>query len=617
MGRLHALDLSLKLSAEYEAHRLKAALDMLEPQRLPHQRVPDLPRGRTFRSAAAVSPAGSVTQSRPMSAGHLAQDRSQRLIEVGRGLLSELDLDTVLDRVLETARELTGARYAALGILDERRRELAQFLTRGIDARTHREIGDLPRGRGILGLLIDDPRPIRISDVGEHRRSYGFPPAHPPMRSFLGVPIVIRGEAWGNLYLTEKDAGEFDQDDEDATVVLADWAAIAIENARLYRAVDSRREELERAVRGFEATATIARAVGGETDLDRILELIVKRGRALMEARDVLILLWEGDALVVAAGAGDVAAEAPSGVRIPGARWDALLGDRRARRVSDIEAQLRISPADLGVVGAESALIVPLVYRGTALGVLAVFDRLTGDGQFTTDDEEVLKAFAASGATAVATAKSVEADRLRRSLEAAEAERRRWARELHDETLQGLGGLNVLLSSAARLEDPAAMRDAMRGAGEHVAQEIENLRAIIAELRPAALDQLGLGPALTSLAQRTASTHGLDVRTDLALGDADARLPPELETTVYRLVQEALSNVMKHAAATRVDISVREQGGAVHVRVADDGRGFDPSTPSAGFGLVGMRERAELSGGELQIEAGEPGTVVRARLPVR
>ena len=188
------------------------------------------------------------------------ETRLIRLIEVGRSLLSELDLDVVLDRVLETARDLTGARYAALGILDEHRRELAQFLTRGVDEATHRAIGDLPRGRGILGLLIDDPRPLRIADVGEHPRSYGFPPGHPPMRTFLGVPVMIRGEAWGNLYLTEKAGGEFTAEDEDAVVVLADWAAIAIENARLYRSVDARRAELERAVRGFEATATIARA---------------------------------------------------------------------------------------------------------------------------------------------------------------------------------------------------------------------------------------------------------------------------------------------------------------------------------------------------------------------
>jgi signal transduction protein with GAF and PtsI domain len=241
--------------------------------------------------------------------------RLSRLIEVGRSLLSELDLDVVLDRVLETARELTGARFAALGILDERRRELAQFLTRGVDEETHRAIGDLPRGRGILGLLIEEPVPLRLRDLGEHPRSYGFPPGHPPMRGFLGVPILIRGEAWGNLYLTEKAGGDFDQDDEDAVVVLADWAAIAIENARLYRVVDARRAELERAVRGFEATATIARAVGGETDLERVLELIVKRGRALVEARDVLILLVEGDGLRVAAGAGSLSV--PEGLSLP------------------------------------------------------------------------------------------------------------------------------------------------------------------------------------------------------------------------------------------------------------------------------------------------------------
>src|SRR3954465_5402516 len=261
--------------------------------------------------------------------------RLVRLIEVGRSLLSELDLDIVLDRVLATARDLTGAQYAALGILDERRRELAQFLTRGVDQETHRAIGDLPRGRGILGLLFGDPRPLRLSDLGDHPRSYGFPPGHPPMRGFLGVPIMIRGEAWGNLYLTEKAGGDFDRDDEDAVVVLADWAAIAIENARLYRAVAARRAELERAVRGFEATATIARAVGGETDLDRVLELIVKRGRALVEARDVLLLLPEGARLRLAAGAGRV--HVPPGLSLPlgDSPLGELLAGRRALRMAN------------------------------------------------------------------------------------------------------------------------------------------------------------------------------------------------------------------------------------------------------------------------------------------
>jgi signal transduction histidine kinase len=546
----------------------------------------------------------------------LDRARLERLIEVGRGLLSELDLDAVLDSVLETARALTGAQYAALGILDERRRELQQFLTRGIDEETHREIGDLPRGRGILGVLIDEPRPLRIPDVAMHPRSYGFPPGHPQMSTFLGVPIVIRGEAWGNLYLTEKEGGgEFDQDDEETVIVLSDWAAIAIENARLYQAVDSRRAELERAVRGFEATATIARAVGGETNLQRVLELIVKRGRALVEARDVLILLREGDELVVAAGAGQVSLDSRPRIPAEGSAPAEALRARQARRIADVETQFGVPAAAVGVPDATTALLVPLVYRGTALGVLVAFDRLAGDVRFRADDEEVLKAFAASAATAVATAKTVEADRLRRSIEAAEAERRRWARELHDETLQGLGGLRVLLSGALRRDD-AAMRAAVAAAVEHVTGEIDNLRAIIAELRPAALDQLGLVPALTSLAQRTESVQGLEVATDLMLRDEGARLPPEVETTVYRLVQESLTNVTKHARARRVQVQLREAGGALHVRVADDGTGFDPDAPSSGFGVLGMRERVELAGGELHIERGNPGTVVRARLPV-
>src|SRR6185503_5914140 len=242
--------------------------------------------------------------------------------------------------------------------------------------------------------------------------SYGFPPGHPPMRTFLGVPILIRGEAWGNLYLTEKAGGDFDQDDEDAVVVLADWAAIAIENARLYRTVDARRAELERAVRGFEATATIARAVGGETNLDRVLELIVKRGRALIEARDVIILLTEGDHLAVAAGAGSVAV--PQGVRVPlrGSPIAALLERPRAQRLAAPERDLGVSPASLGVRDAGAAVVVPLMYRGAALGAMLAFDRLTGEGRFTREDEQLLEAFAASAATAVATAKTVEADRL-------------------------------------------------------------------------------------------------------------------------------------------------------------------------------------------------------------
>jgi transcriptional regulator with GAF, ATPase, and Fis domain len=276
----------------------------------------------------------------------LDEQRLLRVLDVGRALVAELDIERLLRRVLEVARELTGARYAALGVLDERRERLERFLTVGIDEHTHRVIGDLPRGHGILGVLISDPRPLRLRDVGEHAQSYGFPIGHPPMHSFLGVPILIRGEAFGNLYLTEKEGGDFDAADEQALVILADWAAIAIENARLYRDVRTRRDELERAVSTLETTTAIARAVGGETDLQRVLELIAKRGRALVEARTMVIELADGPDLVIQAVAGE-AGTGLIGTRIPieGSLGGLVLETCRAERLADAPSRLRFQLA--------------------------------------------------------------------------------------------------------------------------------------------------------------------------------------------------------------------------------------------------------------------------------
>jgi signal transduction histidine kinase len=307
------------------------------------------------------------------------------------------------------------------------------------------------------------------------------------------------------------------------------------------------------------------------------------------------------------------------GARLPlsGSTAGEVLAQGRPRRIADAAHELRIPPERLGVGHASAALLVPLLYRGQGLGVLAAFDRLEGNAAFTRDDEQLLEAFAAQAATAVATAKSVEADRRRRSLAAAEAERHRWARELHDETLQALGGLRVLLSSAARLDDPDAMRTAMREAAEQLKGDIESLRSLIAELRPPALDQLGLAPALTSLAHRTGAANGLEVRTDVELPQ-DTRLATEVETTVYRVVQESLTNVVKHARAASVDIAVRCDDGQIEISVTDDGIGFDSDgTVATGFGVIGMRERVELAGGELSVARGpRHGTVVSARLPL-
>src|SRR4051794_6688734 len=224
----------------------------------------------------------------------------RRLLDAGRSLVCELDVETVLDRVLATATEVTGARYAALGILNEQRDALERFITRGLDAPLP---GAPPHGRGLLGTLINDPRPLRVDVVADDPRSAGFPPGHPRMDTFLGVPILIRGEAWGNLYLCEKDE-PFEEADEAAVIVLAEWAAIAIENAQLY-------ERSERRVRRLQATTEIARALGGETDLARILELIAEHGRSLVGARGLMIALRDPEGLVVTACAGEV----PAGTR--------------------------------------------------------------------------------------------------------------------------------------------------------------------------------------------------------------------------------------------------------------------------------------------------------------
>src|SRR3954453_6828468 len=256
--------------------------------------------------------------------------RLRRLLDVGRSLISELEPEVVLQRLLDVARELTGARYAAIGVLDERREALERFLTVGIDEETHRQIGDLPHGRGVLGVLISDPQPLRLADVSAHPRSYGFPLAHPPMTTFLGVPIVIEGEAWGNLYLTEKEGGELTEDDEGAGVVLAGWGAIAIANARLYRTVTERRDELERAIRGLETTTEISRAPAGGADIDRVLELVAKRSRALLDARAAEIALVDGDEFGVAAVAGGGVSGA-RGTRMPIARSLAAAAWRTGR----------------------------------------------------------------------------------------------------------------------------------------------------------------------------------------------------------------------------------------------------------------------------------------------
>jgi two-component system, NarL family, sensor histidine kinase DevS len=561
-------------------------------------------------------------------------DRAVRgVLDLARDVLAELDLDVVLERVLDSARELTSARYAALGVLDESRSELSRFITRGIDEATHAAIGALPRGRGVLGALIEDPVPLRLDDVGRHPRSYGFPPGHPRMRTFLGAPIVVRGLPYGNLYLTEKAGGtHFSAEDEEALTVLAELAGVAIDHARRYAGASERRDELERTVATLDATTQIALAVGGETDLDVVLELVAKRGRALVGARVLLIELRHQQELVIAAGAGELLAEL-IGRRIP--LHDSLAGQalraRRTLRLDDELNRARFEEHGIGRLGvsAQGGLVVPLLFRGRGHGALLALDRLEDGPSFSAEDERLLEAFAASAATAVATAQTVASERQRQRLAAAEGERQRWARELHDDTLQSLSALRIGLSTAARSEQPEALRAAYHQAIAQLEEGITNLRALITDLRPAALDELGTQAAVEALAER-ATRHGIEVDVSIDLtherllvegGDGEealARHTPELETAIYRIVQEALTNAIKHGGARRAVVEIHEDGDTVYVEVRDDGAGFDPTADTGGFGVLGMRERVELLDGELQISSSPgAGAIVSASFPIQ
>ncbi|HEU5104640.1 MAG TPA: GAF domain-containing protein, partial [Solirubrobacterales bacterium] len=510
------------------------------------------------------------------------RDRSQRLIDVGTTLLSELDLESVLRSVVEAARELTGAEYAALGVLDRDRKELERFIYLGIDDETRRAIGNLPRGRGLLGELIREPSPLRLRDVNQHPHAYGFPPGHPPMHSFLGVPITIRGEAYGNLYMTEKrGAEEFDEADERSARTLATWAGIAIENARLYTSLSEREAEVEQALRQAETSVDIARAVGGEIDVARVLDLIVKRARALVEAKTLLVLLRRGDRLVLAAQAGEVGPEVEQ-LTIPteDAVFQAAMQERVAQHLKrgspPSEARLRER------VGAEAALVVPLLFRGRAVGALVALDREAGGDEFDEEDLRLLESFAASAATAVATAQTVESERLQQRMEVGENERQRWARELHDETLQGLAAIRISLATALQSKAPDRPEKIAAAAVETVNRlegQINELSRLINDLRPASLERLGLAGALLALAEEAEARGGLEVTAEIEL---EGELSGEEERVIYRLVQEALNNVVKHAAATHATLEAKLADGVVRIVVGDDGTGFDAAPENEG-----------------------------------
>ena len=528
-------------------------------------------------------------------------------------------MNAVLRRLLEVAREVTGARYAAVGVLDDRLEEVERFVTAGVDAETSACDRRAAHGRGILGLLIEDPRRLRLEHIGEHPQSYGFPAGHPEMETFLGVPVVIREVAWGNLYLTEK---------EERRAVHRRRRGVRRGSSPTGRRSRStthgstapsrqRRDHLERAVRGLDTTVAIARALGGETDLNRILELIVKRGTGAG---------WE---------AGGAVDPPRTGRRARGRR-------RRGRAAHRDPWSAHVDKRNGGRPGRALAASPPR--RGThgpnwGPRSIALASRPTGGA-----DRAAQRSAGAPSARLPRSRPARRGGRVRRantngcsarspparqppsspaarsrSSACARASRRPSksvgagrASALHDETLQALAGA---AASASRRRAAARRRGAARGGAmsrsRSVTEEIANLRALIVELRPAALDEVRArgrdrNPRRADVRSARASPSTRTSTSPSSAATSRCGTPPSSRGTVYRLVQEALTNAVR--ARGRNPHPDRRDGArrggwtsrsAMTVAVSILG-----NTDSDGFGLTGMRERVELAGGELDIGSG-------------
>ena len=538
-------------------------------------------------------------------------DRLRAIVDAGVALASELSLDAVLQKIVEAAAELTGARYAALGVIDPSGQLLEKFVVSGIDEETRAAIGDLPRGRGILGALIHDAEPLRLDDLREDPRSVGFPPNHPPMMTFLGVPILLRGVAYGNLYLTEKaDGAPFTLEDEELAMLLSSQAAVAIENARLYEAAT-------RWLKQLESLNEVSNALASETDLTRLLDLVAARLRELVHARLVLIALPDasGD-LVVRATDGD-GGEGLLGMRLgkETSKAGRVLDRRRSERVDSMIEDLEVDQEVGRRLGARTGLYVPMVLRERPIGIVMAHDKEGRDARFSEEDMRLAGTFAARAAVAVDLSERVAGDALRRVVSAQELERQRLARELHDETGQALTSILLGLKTVEDAREPAQVEAAVRGLRELVVTTLQDVRRLAVELRPKALDDFGLVTALERLVETFREQTGM--RVDFEPRLSQARLPFDTETTLYRITQEALTNVVKHANASSVSIVLTQRDGSVSALIEDDGRGIETEDTPEGLGLIGMQERVALVGGKLTVESAPgAGTTLSIEVPV-
>lgn len=523
------------------------------------------------------------------------QERLRGLLRANQAITSGLSLPVVLRRIADSARELVGARYAALGVLGSEG-GLAEFVHVGLGDDLAARIGHLPEGKGLLGALIEDPQPIRLTRIADDPRSCGFPPEHPPMTSFLGVPVRIRDEVFGNLYLAESTHGEFTADDEELVTALAATAATVIDNARLYEAARARGEWLQ-------ASATIARRLLS-ADLDEIgfLRLVAEHSRDIAHA-DLVTVSFPDDRgdlhVAVAVGA---EADAVRGLRVPRERSLAgrvfTTGSPLRLAAPDERADLR--PAIPGGLDAGPVLVLPLMGSHTMHGVLSVV-RLRGRPAFTAEDLDMATGFANQASVALELARA-RADQQRAALL---DERERIAADLHDHVIQRLFASGLSLQALAATLGPGRTTD-------RVLATVADLDATISQIRT----------AIFALQQAPQTTPGglrarlLDVVGDVtpALGFAPAvrfsglldTLPAELTDDLLAVVREALTNTARHAHATTVEVDLTATVDRLILDVRDDGSGIGDTTRRSG--LANLRHRAEHHGGTLTVHSGSDGT---------
>lgn len=510
---------------------------------------------------------------------------TKALFDAVMAISSDLDLHNVLSRIVEGATRLTDARYGALGVVGPES-YLVEFVTTGISEDERTRIGDLPHGRGILGLLISDPRPIRMKDLSQHPSSYGFPPNHPPMGSFLGVPVRIRGTVFGNLYLTEKaGGGEFTETDEQLVVALAGVAGLAIENARAYGLSERRREWLE-------AAASLPASMQPPIDWEASLTQIGATARRA--ARSVATAIVDTDTGRVLA----IACEPPAEDEIR-----RRLDEMRAE-IADIEI---LDPVDVPV-GGLVATVVPLGTQLAKGGVLVSFNDSAAVRLRDVDDRDLLRSFSDYAALTLDRGQAIS----EREELAVISDRERIARDLHDSVIQRLFATGMQLQAAALRAQIPEVRDLVQRSASELDATIREVRATIFELQVPSAGSVRR--ELRALVREYGRVLGFTP--DLRLkGPVDTAVTEQMREPLLKVVREALSNVSRHAQATHAEVEASVGDGRFTVTVDDDGVGL--SSVATRSGLDNVAVRAADLGGELELgESALGGARLRWSVPL-